>query len=390
MENNELKDALDALTVKLEGKTAEQVKEAVDAFKEENKDLLSVDVKGINERLDGLKDVNTNIEAMQKHLDTLDVKLQDRKAGTKAEQGDFIAKSIAENFDTIKQVERGDRKKYKFDVKAVGNMTLTASLTGDQPRDYNFNPVSAPSPTINVSDLVGVRQISGGTYTYVRVAYGEGSISDQTEGSSKSQIDYDYTMVDVNTEFLAGFARYSRKMANNLPFLQSSLPVELRRDYLIAENAKFEAVLASDATASTLTSGNEVERLLNEVSILANARFGANGIVINPLDFFKIITTEKSTGAGYGLPGVVTVEGGQLRINGIPVFQADWVAENKYYVGDWSRVNKIVTEGLSLAFSEEEGTNFVNNMITARIEEQNAIAVEQPAALIYGDFTTVV
>jgi len=179
-------------------------------------------------------------------------------------------------------------------------------------------------------------------------------------------------------------------MANNLPFLQSSLPVELRRDYLMAENDKFEAVLASDATASTLTSGNEVERLLNEVSILANARFGANGIVINPLDFFKIITTEKSTGAGYGLPGVVTIEGGQLRINGIPVFQADWVAENKYYVGDWSRVNKIVTEGLSLAFSEEEGSNFVNNMITARIEEQNALAVEQPAALIYGDFTTVV
>jgi len=195
VENNELKDALDALTVKLEGKTAEQVKDAVDAFKEENKDLLSVDVKGINDRLDGLKDVNTNIEAMQKHLDTLDVKLQDKKAGTKSAKGDFIAKSIADNFDTIKEVERGNKKKFKFDIKAVGDMTLTASLTGDQPRDYNFNPVSAPSPTINVSDLVGVRQISGGTYTYVRVNKGEGSISEQTEGSSKSQIDYDYTMV---------------------------------------------------------------------------------------------------------------------------------------------------------------------------------------------------
>ena len=83
------------------------------------------------------------------------------------------------------------------------------------------------------------------------------------------------------------------------------------------------------------------------------------------------------------------MEGGVMRVNGIPVYQATWVAENKYYVGDWSRVNKIVTEGLSLAFSEEEGSNFVTNSITARIEEQNAIAVEQPSALIYGDFTTV-
>ena len=169
-------------------------------------------------------------------------------------------------------------------------MTLSASLTGDQPRDYNFNPVSAPSPLVNVSDLVGLRQISGGTYTYVRVAKGEGSISAQTEGSSKSQIDYDYTMVDVNTDYLAGFARYSKKMRNNLPFLQSSLPIELRRDYIIAENAKFQAVLASDATASTLTAGNEIERLLENVSVLASNNFSANGIVINPLDYFKIIT----------------------------------------------------------------------------------------------------
>ena len=195
-------------------------------------------------------------------------------------------------------------------------------------------------------------------------------------------------MVDVNTDYLAGFARYSKKMRNNLPFLQSSLPVELRRDYIIAENTKFGAVLEAQATASTITAGNEIERLLNNISVLANANFQANGIVINPLDYFKIITTEKSTGAGYGLPGVVTVEGGVLRVNGIGVYQATWVAENKYFVGDWSRANKIVTEGLSLAFSEEEGTNFVTNSITARIEEQNAIAVEQPAALIFGDFTT--
>ena len=60
---------------------------------------------------------------------------------------------------------------------------------------------------------------------------------------------------------------------------------------------------------------------------------------------------------------------------------------NRYYVGDWSRVNKIITEGIGLDFSEEEGTNFVKNNITARIEAQIALVVEQPAAVVYGDFT---
>ena len=50
-------------------------------------------------------------------------------------------------------------------------------------------------------------------------------------------------------------------------------------------------------------------------------------------------------------------------------------------------VNKINTEGLSLEFSDVEGTNFVKNNITARIEAQVGLAIEQPLAVIYGDFT---
>ena len=196
-------------------------------------------------------------------------------------------------------------------------------------------------------------------------------------------------MVDVNTDFIAGYARYSKKMANNLPFLESSLPNELRRDYLIAENAAFNTVLAGAATASAVVTGNKIERLISEISALEGINHIVNGVVISPADYWSIMVTEKSTGAGYGLPGVVTFDGGVLRISGIPIYKATWLAANKYFVGDWSRVKKVVTEGLSLDFSESEGTNFVKNEITARVEAQVALAVEQPSALIFGDFTAV-
>jgi HK97 family phage major capsid protein len=196
-------------------------------------------------------------------------------------------------------------------------------------------------------------------------------------------------MVDLATNFIAGFCRYSKKMANNLPFLTSFIPRALRRDYAKAENTIFNAVLAAAATASTqiITGKNKIEMLMNEVATLEGINFAANGIVVRPADYWDILKIEKSTGAGYGLPGIVTLENGQLRINGIPLYRANWLAANKYYVGDWSRINKIVTEGLSLEFSEVEGTNFVTNNITARIEAQVGLAVEQPAAIIYGDFT---
>jgi HK97 family phage major capsid protein len=374
----ELKEQLEALTLKLEGKSQTEVKSAIEAFELKNNEVISNQIKEVKESFE------LQLKELQNHADKLDVKLQE-KAKKEMVKGDAIKSAINENFDLIKAVRKGQA----VQVKAVGDMTLGASLTGDQPRDYNYDVVSVPGQALNVSDLAGSVSISGGTYTFVKVVKGEGSIGTQTEGASKSQIDYDYTMVDVNTDFIAGFARYSKKMANNLPFLESSLPNELRRDYLIAENAAFNTVLAGAATASALITGNKIERLIANVAVLEGINHVVNGVVISPADYWDILVTEKSTGAGYGLPGVVTFEGGVLRISGIPIYKATWLAANKYFVGDWSRVKKIVTEGLSLDFSETEGSNFVKNEITARIEAQVALAVEQPSALIFGDFTTV-
>jgi HK97 family phage major capsid protein len=374
----ELKEQLEALTLKLEGKSQTEVKSAIEAFELKNNEVISNQIKEVKESFE------LQLKELQNHADKLDVKLQE-KAKKEMVKGDAIKSAINENFDLIKAVRKGQA----VQVKAVGDMTLGASLTGDQPRDYNYDVVSVPGQALNVSDLAGSVSISGGTYTFVKVVKGEGSIGAQTEGASKSQIDYDYTMVDVNTDFIAGFARYSKKMANNLPFLESSLPNELRRDYLIAENAAFNTVLAGAATASALITGNKIERLIANVAVLEGINHVVNGVVISPADYWDILVTEKSTGAGYGLPGVVTFEGGVLRISGIPIYKATWLAANKYFVGDWSRVKKIVTEGLSLDFSETEGSNFVKNEITARIEAQVALAVEQPSALIFGDFTTV-
>jgi HK97 family phage major capsid protein len=378
MEALEIKAALEGIKAQVETKTAEQsveVKSLIEALeaKMESKN---------NETIEGLK---ADLKAIQDHADLLDVKLQEKTAETKSVgYFDVMEKALNENFNEIKEVRSGK----SVQVKAVGDMTLS-NLTGAQPKDYNFNTVMIPGQLVNVADLVGSVNISGGTYTFPREGAGEGSIATQTEGSSKAQRDYDFTMVDVNTDFIAGFTRYSKKMANNLPFLTSFIPNALRRDYFIAENSVFNTVLAGAATASSqvITDKNKIEMLINEIATLENANFAANGVVVRPSDFYDIMKTQKSTGSGYGLPGIVTYEGGVLRINGIAVYKATWLAANKYFVGDWSRVNKVVTQGLSLEFSEQEGTNFVKNNITARIESQTALAVEQPAAIIYGDFT---
>jgi len=381
MEALEIKTALEGIKVQVEAKSTEQkaeVKSMIDALEAKMKEENNATVA----------ELKSSLEAIQAHADKLDVKLQEKTVAVKGD-GYFenVTKSITEKFNEIKQVG----KSRAIELKVVGDMTLPVNLTGAQPKDYNLDVVMIPGQKVNVSDLVGSVTIDGGTYTFPREGAGEGSIGTQTEGSDKLQRDYDFTMVDVNTDFIAGFTRYSKKMRNNLPFLTSFIPKALRRDYLKAENAAFYAVMAAAATDSPaiITGSNKIQMLISDIALQEGLNYEVNAVVVTPADFWSILVTEKSTGAGYGLPGVVTMEGGQLRINGIPVYKATWMPANKYLLGDWSRVTKVNTEGLSLEFSEQEGTNFVKNNITARIESQTALAVEQPAALLLGDFTAI-
>ena len=372
MTPEELKSALEVMTKGLEGKTSIEIKGAIDAFTKSNKEAIDLAVKSVQDEL------QVKLDAVQAHANKLDVKMKEKSVESKGSL-DNIKTAIKAHGSDIQKVKKGN----VVEVKAVGDMS-TANLTGDEPRDYNFDIVKFPSQKVNVSDIVGSVSIDGGTYTYTVEGAGEGSIGAQTENATKNQRDYDFTNVDVVTDFIAGFARYSRKMVNNLPYITSAIPELLRRDYFKAENAAFNTVLSAAATASTeiITGSSKVGMLVNEISKLEELDYEVNGLLVRPSDYYDILKTPKDD-----LAAIVSYEGGVLRVNGIQLLKATWVTANKYFVGDWSRVNKINTEGLSLEFSDSEGTNFVKNMITARIESQTALAVEQPLALIIGDFT---
>jgi len=368
----------------LEKQFAEELKANNAAFTEKMTALEEAVSKGATvEAIETIKsEISANetkgaeiVAKMQEQLDHVsgELKKSQTLVAKEARSKDVIASIVKENFETISKVSKGSSFEYQ-----EKDMTLGANLTGDQPRDYNFDVVMRPAQNPNVEDLTRTVPISGGTYTFVRSSVAANNIAVQTEGALKGQNEYSYAMVDANTDFIAGFSVYSRKMRNNLPFLESSLSVDLRRDYYKAENAAFYTTISGAATAATAVTGNLIERLIATVSQAEAADYMINGIVINPADYWSIMVTEKSTGAGYGLPGVVTYEGGVLRMNGIPIFKATWVPADKYIVADWSRITKVVTEGFSFSVSEDDSDNFRKNNITAKVEAQVVCAVEQP------------
>ena len=372
-----------------------EVKAALDSIKEQALNL-SQDAKNEMKALaDDLQAKNATqtetLEAMQKHLDILDLKSQEKKSSevTATFESDVVGE-IKSNFDNIKNVTKG--KSASLELKAVGTMTSANNISPANAivNTYQSGIAMIPGQLLNFSQLVPTVSSATGAYVVYRENVGEGAIATQTEGAFKSQIDFDTAPITYNATYLAGFAKYAKQMAQDLPFLTSWLPTALRREYFIAENARFHTALVLSATtvpAGTL--GNEIERIIKVIALLETKNFSANGVVINPADWAKIAITEKSTGAGYGLPGIVTITNGQLAVNGVNVYKANWIPANKYCVADWSMAKKVVVDGLKVEFFEQDGDNVLRNVITARIEERNVLAFDRTDAFYYGDFTAV-
>lgn len=384
----ELKEQLSALETNIKADNKIMIEKAIEA--------LAVDQK--------LKDSSEEVKTLVNDLvkageDTLTTKfnefsatLKNKKAQGNEGNGysEKMREFIAEKFDSLSNV-KGKVSFSPMEMKAVANMLTTGDhITGDYIRDYNRNVITLPGHDLNVADLIPTVQIDGGTYTYIRETAGEGAVAAQTEGSDKALVDFDFSHIDVTTDFIAGRTIYSRKMRNNLQYLQSFLPEALRKRYFITENTAFNTAIAAAATVSTnfiAAHDNVAELITADVATLDIARYSPNGIVANKAVWYSLLNTEKSTGAGYGLPFGFTYEGGVMRCLGTPVFKADWVAATKYFVADWSMIDKVVTEGLSLEFSDQE--RFSKNEIVAKIEAQVAIAIKQPLSIIIGDTDAV-
>lgn len=372
-----------------------EVKAALDAIKEQALNLSQEAKNEMKALADDLQAKNATqtetLEAMQKHLDILDLKSQDKKSSevTATFESDVVGE-IKSNFDNIKNVTKG--KSASLELKVVGTMTSAGNITPANAivNTYQSGIAMTPGQMLNFSQLVPTVSSATGAYVVYRETVGEGAIATQNDGAVKSQIDFDTAPITYNATYLAGFAKYAKQMAQDLPFLTSWLPTALRREYFIAENARFHTALAAASTAVPAgTLGNEIDRIIKVIALLEIKNFSANGVVINPADWAKIAITEKSTGAGYGLPGIVTITNGQLAVNGVNVYKANWIPANKYCVGDWSMAKKVVVDGLKVEFFEQDGDNVIRNAITARIEERNVLAFDRPDAFYYGDFSAV-
>ena len=365
--------------------------DAVNTMKAANETAIA-DIKGqVAEVKSALVTMDEAAKSNQKALDEL-IAAKNAKsieAKNKKSFGDAFAETMAEAFESkqaeFKAFAKDRNAKLVLDLKTVGDMTLTSNLTGDGTATYNTRQGLVPSQKINFRDLIPTTQSPTGLYVTYRETGSEGAIAVQTEGSAKGQIDYDLTEVKVVSDYIAGFARFSKQMMAQLPFLQSSLQRMLLRDFYKKENAQFFSVASSAATGSTTTSASvDAEQLVDWIANQLNANFNASFALVNYSQWARLLKTKPSD---YSVPGGVIIDpAGNIRICGVPVIGASWVTDDKALIIDSDYLERVETESLRVEFSYEDADNFTKNLVTARVECFEDINVMRTDALIYGDF----
>lgn len=288
---------------------------------------------------------------------------------------------VAENFDAIKNERQFNS------MKDVATMTLGNNLTGTSQVSYVDNPILRSFFNPHLYDVFRIIPTATGNVTFPRgnAAIGEGSFGTQTEGNSKAQVDYDVTMVNTSVPFIAGFAKVSRQMLQDLPFLQAYLSQSLLEDWNRRVNNSFMSTITASATAGSTSATPVAERVVDYTAQHLALGLGQPNLILTTHAVWASILKTQPTNGSYGVPGGITIgANGETRIIGIPVVPHAQIVSGKIYVMNTNAFAIAQASGLAVRSTEFDQDDFVKNVVTYRAEARVALLSFQPTAAIYG------
>jgi HK97 family phage major capsid protein len=377
----------------LELKMNEQKQEVAAATEKAAKSFESK-VEQINEEM--VKANKTALEALEQVKEAkaafgkIAAKEQNRVAMSYADHINSIKSEIAngieKGYGQIKEAARTNGKgfAYDLDLKDVGTMTIGNNLTGSVYTSYVDNPYLRAFVNPHLRSVFNIVPVSTGSVSFPRgnTPVGEGSFGKQTEGSGKPQVDYDVTVVNTALSFIAGYAKVSRQMIDDLPFLQAYLQQSLIEDFQRAEDTYYLNAIAASATAGSSSGANTAEKFIDYVAQLGALNWTANLALTTHAGWAGLLKTKPSD---YSVPGGMTIDNnGNVRIVGIPVIPHSLVTASKIYVMDTSKYAIAQQSGLAVRSTEFDQDDFIKNLITFRCEARCELLQYQPTAAVYG------
>ena len=362
----ELKEQLEALTLKLEGKSQTEVKNAIEAFEVKHSEALSLETKAIKEEF------ALELKKVQDHADALDVKLQ-AKSTKKVTLN--LADELKEKKADIKSVSNGT-KSSDVEIKAVTNL---ASVTNNAQGffipeitqlGYKERSLYNILPKVGVSDsnnggVVRYRDWDAATTVRAAAMIAEsGTFPESTakfEWYSKSLKKVGDTL-PVTEEFWEDEAQAAAELTM---FLDINVNLVVDNQIVNGNNTGqnldgiYSSTPAYTASASGITAPNLKDlaiKVRNDITRTQGGKYSPDFLLVNSLTMESLILA-KDANSNY----IFDESTGTL--GGLNVVVDENVADNSILVGDrryariYEKTGVVITRGTPNAqFLEDEMT----------------------------------
>jgi hypothetical protein len=344
--------------------------------------------KVIKDGLDNVQDqVNQKFNELDTKVNGLIAKGGRLGIANKSVEGDYNVSLIKELHSLIGSEYKTITSGTPFVTKAVGVMSLGNNLTGTSQVSYVENPIMRSYFDPHLYDLFRIIPTGTGNVTYPRGKnpVGEGSFGAQTEGQAKAQVDYDIDMANINVPFVAGYAKATRQMLQDLPFLQGYLSSALIEDWNRTVNNRYMTTITANATAGSTSATPVAERVLDYIGQHLALGLGMPDLILTTHTVWTTILKTLPSGGSYSVPGGVAIgQDGVIRIAGVPLVPHSQIPTGRIYVMNRQAFATAQASGLSVRSTETDQDDFIKNLVTYRCEARVELISFQPTAAVYG------
>lgn len=364
----------------------ENVRSKPAAGAEKREELSDMELKEIEAKFnkfgETLAEIGEKFTAMQRQVDQIDLKMQDRwPTAFGAGAGDF-ARELVTKFNEHR--EGFDRYgKVRFEVRTI----TSAGITTPQPSS-EIGLAAAPAYGA-VRRLFRTVAADAASIFQIREDSASGWVaSPQVETNAKNEATVSLSAKTLPIQTIAVWVAAAKQALDDVNGLENfirsrllwALEAEIEEQLLLGSGVSpnldgLVIQAASFNTALLGTSWNYADVIGAAAVQVRTAGFSPNFIVLNPNDAFRLRHQKDTTGQYISLPSMP------------PIIESSAMTEGQFLAGDAAQAVVRVRQGAAVEISTEHSDYFVKNMVAIRAEERLALQVISPAAFVKGAFT---
>lgn len=384
MEITEIKKALDTITDQVREQGEKAIAEAKKGI-----DMASGQKERVDEMLDKQGELIVQVKDLEQKMARQGEKGTDnshKSVGYRATE-DTEFKTAVERLQTAKGSAR-------FGTKALTTVTSGSAIVADR----QAMPIMLPERKMTIRDLITPGRTASNAISYMKQTGFTNNAAPTAEGTRKPESTLVMALMSAPVVKLAHFMKASTEILSDWPGMQSMIDGQLVYGLDFVEELQLLKGsgaagnlngIYTQATAYsapfTVTSGTNIDTLRLALLQSELALLPSTGIVLNPTNWAAIELT-KDTQGRY----IIGNPQGTLEptLWSRPVVTSLAMTVNTFLTGAFRGGAQVFDrEQSGVVIATENEDDFVNNLITALIEERLALAVYRPEAFIKGALT---